>query len=91
MNIDYFLYWPLFLHFSILFRHLHRFDDELKTIDIVNNLPHRHGNQQSSRKDVIIAAIEKEREMFETSGFGNFICIVLTDIEPLYLVSIGYK
>ncbi|TRY90355.1 hypothetical protein DNTS_023636 [Danionella cerebrum] len=54
---------------EIIERYLHRFDDELVQIELVNSIKGRQGRQHFSREAIIKQTIERERAQFEGNGF----------------------
>uniref|UniRef100_A0A8C4S5I4 Translation machinery-associated protein 16 n=1 Tax=Erpetoichthys calabaricus TaxID=27687 RepID=A0A8C4S5I4_ERPCA len=53
---------------EIIERYLHRFDNELEQIELVNSIKGRQGRQHSAREDVIKHTIEREKMLYE--GYG---------------------
>ncbi|KAG2466827.1 TMA16 protein, partial [Polypterus senegalus] len=53
---------------EIIERYLHRFDNELEQIELVNSIKGRQGRQHSAREDVIKHTMERERMLYE--GYG---------------------
>jgi len=53
-----------------LLRYLHRFDDELEQIEIVNSIKGRSGQQHVSRKHAITMTLEQETGEYNGQGLG---------------------
>ena len=54
-----------------LLRYLHRFDDELDQIEIVNSIKGRSGQQHVSRKHAITMTLEMEKSEYNGPGLGR--------------------
>ncbi|KAK9980802.1 hypothetical protein ABG768_000388 [Culter alburnus] len=50
-------------------RYLHRFDGELEQIELANSIKGRQGRQHGSREAIINQTVERERALYEGSGF----------------------
>ena len=57
-------------------RYLHRFDDELEQIEIVNSIKGRSGQQHVARKDAIKMTLEIDNSDYNGQGIGksNLVC-----------------
>ena len=54
------------------FRYLDRFNEELEQIEMKNSMKGRSGSQHISRQQAIRMTLDKERNEYDTSGFGKF-------------------
>ncbi|XP_018591266.1 translation machinery-associated protein 16 [Scleropages formosus] len=54
---------------ELIERYLHRFDSELEQIELANSIKGRKGRLHGSRENVIKQTIERERALYEGSGF----------------------
>ncbi|XP_038061880.1 translation machinery-associated protein 16-like [Patiria miniata] len=48
--------------------YLHRFDEELEQIDIIQGMKARKGRQHAAREDIIKSTMKTERNLFNTCG-----------------------
>ncbi|XP_076368243.1 translation machinery-associated protein 16 isoform X1 [Tachypleus tridentatus] len=54
--------------FHVIERYLHRFDEEIEQIEIINGIKGRQSGQHISRKDSIRFTLEQENREFESTG-----------------------